>query len=205
MTKDIKKNLYKAVELTEIRNDFLEEKGINELLKIPDFGFDILNLQEYVIIYSKLTPPATYGNRISSYIAHRMGWKNVSINLHRGDYVDSNNKYYESKCSILDSNMNFVQIRPLEEIDGTYFFAFDKNKNYESLTFFLTKEQIIQEIEEIGQIAHGYKKYNDDGSCNLSAEWALRPNWIPKRNGSKITKDYWLENYLVPNFLNNLS
>lgn len=105
--------------------------------------------------------PQQYGIVIEKWLIHR--WKNmerVPATMDRGDMRDvTNDKHYEIKCSIITPKNNeahFMQLRTHQDIAGYHLFVVEEVNKYSVVHFYLTKEQMNDEIGLTGnRSSHG--------------------------------------------------
>lgn len=140
----------------------------------------------------RVLTPQSSGARIQNYIAAAFGWRVVSQKLDLGDIVDASGRYFEVKASIItpsNPDVNLVQIRPYQKIDGYHIFVVDSDYKLHHLS--LTKAQMAAEIAVLGNNAHGT---NDANKKNVNQEKAIRFAWTPQSGTAKT----WLEKYRAP-------
>ena len=142
--------------------------------------------EEFALIMS-LKTPQSYGSKIQNRIITKLKGEKVKSNLNKGDVL-IRSKYYEIKASILtetNNHMNLVQIRPWQSLDGYLCFAFDiREKNHFKIyQYLLRHSQMIDELNKLGQSAHGTKivtasnQHNEQAiriACNQSDETFTR-------------------------------
>lgn len=99
-------------------------------------------------------------------------------------------KRFEIKHSFVKGNdkANFVQIRPWQN-NIMIFYIFDLEDKLIH-TFTLTSKQILNEIKELGQYAHGTQKANEE---NTNIEYAIRfklnsPTFLRWKSAYKYSK-----------------
>lgn len=125
--------------------------------------------EEFILAMS-LKTPQSYGAAIQNRIIKELNGYKIPASQEKGDCV-IDSYYHEIKSSILthtNDTMNLVQIRPWQNIKGYYCFAFDirKYKKFDIYQFFLTHEQMIEEINLIGALSHGTKRTAQNNKHN---------------------------------------
>lgn len=143
----------------------------------------------------RFLPGPVYGARIEKWLINEWGWEPVSSKMNRGDSRDpKTDEYFEIKCSIVTDNnvrANFVQLRPHQDISGYHLFVIDANNDYKVVHFFLTKEQMNEEIALVGENSHGTGAEN--GANAKNREPAIRIEWSKNE-----TRSRWLKKYQAP-------
>ena len=134
--------------------------------------------------------PQSYGGRIANRLSMELGLSN-SDNIDKGD-KKINKLYLEFKGSIItssNSQLNLVQIRPWQEIDGYIFYMWDIRNidNIKLYFFYLSINDMRFELKnrKISN-AHGTNKANKN---NKNIELALRIDI----NSNDF--NYWIKNY----------
>lgn len=137
--------------------------------------------------------PQSYGARIESYYKEKIGLIDVSRYDDRGDSKNKHGGFFEIKVSYFDINntCNFIQLRPWHNVAGYLLIIIDSEKNYEQFYMYLTKEQMLHEIDIIGNLAHGTKSNTVD---NFHKEYKIQ------LDANKSNWNRWRECYMVPNF-----
>tara|TARA_Y100000310_G_scaffold323238_1_gene383334 strand:+ start:711 stop:1298 length:588 start_codon:yes stop_codon:yes gene_type:complete len=113
----------------------------------------------------------------------------VSARMHRGDFKDKNEKYYEYKFSVTDDQrkLSFLQIRLSHKVDYFIFEVYDKEeKNFYSLL--IPYANMVELVNSHGSITHG-------SSPNMHS---LRPSLKTKAKNNKLWKkltDYFSLSY----------
>lgn len=143
----------------------------------------------------RFLPGPVYGARIEKWLINEWGWEPVSSKQNRGDSRDPvSGEYFEIKCSIVTDNnvrANFVQLRPHQDISGYHLFVIDANNDYKVVHFYLTKQQMNEEIALVGENSHGTGAEN--GANAKNREPAIRIEWSKNE-----TRSRWLERYQAP-------
>lgn len=123
---------------------------------------------------------------------HMFSWKTVNPLDERGDYLDTNNKHFELKCSSTnDSNtINVLQLRPWQDVDYYRIIYFDLNDSKKSKSYVLSRDEMLEEIKKYGQPTHGTKNAN---MVNNKIEYGFH---LPIENE-------WDNKYLDNNFFFN--
>lgn len=143
----------------------------------------------------RLLTPQSYGVRIQNYFARQFGWTVVPAKLDRGDVVESQTgveRYHEVKATLITSSnpgVNFVQIRPHQDIAGYHLFIVERD--YTVVHLWLSKDDMTAELALLGSSAHGTTTAIGK---NLTREYAIRFPWTPAFGG---TAQRWLEQYQV--------
>lgn len=117
-------------------------------------------------------------------------WRKVKAKENKGDYIDSNGKFFELKCSATNESqtINILQIRPWQNVDYYRIIFFDLDDSTKSKSYVLTKEEMLNEVSQIGCAIHGTKESNKD---NQNIEYAIH---LPLLNE-------WDEKYIDNDFL----
>lgn len=129
---------------------------------------------------------------IEDYIIHRVGGKKVSASDDKGDYVTSDGKYVEVKISTSnkDNKLNIRQIRPWQKVDYYLCGFVDENDINHSRLYYLTKDEMVGEVNKCGKTMHGTVKAVQQ---NANREIGICfPVYSTK---SQVTKR-WNSNYL---------
>lgn len=144
---------------------------ISEINEIKDFSKWSKNCDwEEFILTMRFFNPQSYGFKIQNKIIQHLKGEKVPSKLDKGDMLFHNN-YYEIKSSILTNTnnmLNLVQIRPWQEIQGYYCFAFDIRNKYDFKIheFYISHSQMLDEIEMYGSSAHGTKTVTAENHYN---------------------------------------
>lgn len=137
----------------------------------------------------RMLTPQAYGTRIQNYLAGVLGWTVVGSKLDRGDVVDADGQYWEIKSTIITASnpgVNFVQIRPHQDIAGYHCFVIDRD--YRLVHLRLTKADMAAELARFGSSAHGT---TTAVVGNTTREFAIRFPWTPETG---IAAD-WIARY----------
>ena len=182
-TEDRLKALDKAVEVLDRERAAAQTEGRR-------YGFDE-PLPVFLRLMRMLTPQS-YGARFQNRMAELFEWESVPASLDRGDIRDAAGDYHEIKVTFItpsNPGVNFVQLRPYQDIAGYHLFIVERDYNLVHL--WLSKEAMAGEIAQMGAAAHGTKAAH---AANTNQEFAIRFPW--DRNHS-ITKR-WLSSYEIP-------
>jgi len=180
----------------EIDYDYLNKaisKVRSEAYNDPEYGFD----DDWQTFMSKmmLLTPQSQGARIQNYIIKTKGWEKVPSSLDRGDAINEYGEYVEIKTSVITSSnpyVNIVQIRLWQEIDGYHVFVIDSTNDFETVEFKLSKSDMINEVKQIGILAHGTINAN---KLNTNKEQAIHFLW-----GDNPICKRWLAKYKYGSF-----
>ena len=145
-----------------------------------------LGFEDEPILFLKqmhLLPSQSYGSRIEAYYKERFGLESVSVHEKRGDCRNQHGCHFEMKVSYksASNSYNFIQIRPWQNLEGYCIITIDPDDGYEMMFFYLTREQMDNEVALISNLAHG------DTDLKKIALKAGSSDW--KR---------WVKNYRVP-------
>jgi len=144
---------------------------INEIkaLSIQDkeLGFD-LPIRDFVTVMQMLTSQS-YGSRIQNRLIKLLGFKKVAATRDAGDCEDAYGDFHEVKASIVtptNPSLNFVQIRPWQNIKGYIGVAFDTRVDPMRIEVYtLDKNQMKDECGLTkASSAHGTKEANKNNS-----------------------------------------
>jgi hypothetical protein len=143
-----------------------------------------------VALRMHMLSPQSYGSRLETYLMNFYGWERVAPALNRGDVQVEDGRYIEIKVSVVDSytKVNFVQLRPHQDIDGYRLFVIDAETTV--YRFDLTKEQMDHEIKLVGTNSHGT---SDVAAANVKKEPSIRFKWSEKTEAYRR----WMADYLV--------
>jgi len=156
--------------------DLVTQVSATQLIAKDEQWMDNCDWEEFTLLMS-LKNPQSYGALIQNRIIKKLNGQKVKPSLNRGDIL-LNNDYHEIKASILtptNNVMNLVQIRLWQEIKGYLCFAFDirtKNK-FNIFQFYLSHDQMFEEVKMLGSSAHGTKIVTAENTHN---EKAIRIN-----------------------------
>ncbi len=148
---------------------------------------------EEFILAMNLKNPQSYGAIIQNRIIKELNGTKIPASLEKGDcIIDS--YYHEIKLSILTHTndiMNLVQIRPWQKIKGYYCFAFDIRtfKQFNIFQYYLSHEQMIEELEIKSELSHGTKR---TAHLNTHNEKSIRIKIQPEDDHYKR----WQKKYL---------
>lgn len=141
----------------------------------------------------RLLTPQAYGIRIQNRLAKFFDWLVVSASLDRGDIRDQQGSYWEVKVSLptrTSPRVNFVQLRPHQDISGYHLFVIEPDNTVVHLR--LSKRQMLAEIKKLGNnLAHGTK---NAVAQNATTEYAIRFSWSER---SEMRKE-WIRKYGQP-------
>lgn len=124
-----------------------------------EYGFD----DDYGLFIRKmfLLSAQSYGGRVQNYYGRRFKMEKVPASAGRGDLVDAEGNYFEFKFSFASRakrNLDVVQIRLHQPIEGYVIMGSDAANNFEPSVFVLSKAQMIEECTTLGaNSAHGTK------------------------------------------------
>lgn len=124
-----------------------------------EYGFD----DDYGLFIRKmfLLSAQSYGGRIQNYYGRRFKMKKVLAADNRGDLADTEGRYFEFKFSFTSRakrNLDVVQIRLHQPIEGYIVMGSDAAHNFEPAVFVLSKEEMIEECRLLkANSAHGTK------------------------------------------------
>lgn len=126
------------------------------------------------------TSAQSYGAVIEKILIKEKGWSKVSASDDRGDAYDpTTGKYYEIKVTVArpskGDKVNFVQLRPHQDIDGYYMVIINEATGAEE-NFYITKEQMAGEIEATGSsLAHGVRSAEKHGRDEYAIRFSTKP------------------------------
>jgi hypothetical protein len=148
---------------------------------------------EEFILAMNLKNPQSYGAIIQNRIIKELNGTKIPPTYEKGDCL-INSYYHEIKSSILthtNDMMNLVQIRPWQKIKGYYCFAFDirEHKHFNILQYYLSHEQMIEELEIKSELSHGTKRL---AKQNIHNEKSIRIKIQPYDENYKR----WQKKYL---------
>ena len=128
------------------------------------FGSD-LPVRDYVTILRFLTPQS-YGCKLQDLFIKMLGLTPTPSKDNSGDCRDNMGDFYEVKCSIVtttNSSLNFVQIRPWQEVRGYFGIVIDTRVDpYRIEVYRLSKSDMERECKELNATsAHGTRKANE--------------------------------------------
>jgi hypothetical protein len=161
------------------------------------FGFD----EPWAVFIRKmrLLTPQAYGGRIQNWLMKFYGWARVAAAEDRGDVKDSSGDYWEIKVTLITASnpdANFVQLRPHQDIAGYELFVVDTD--YSVTRFQVPKSAMAQEIDALGQSAHGTKTATRG---NTNREYAIRFPWA----SDNAIVQRWKLDYEVPSRISDAS
>lgn len=185
----------------QVDNDKMDDGQIEELTKL--FGKMNINDKKeimkekslkrahyYCLINNKTSQQ--FGPLLEHYIITKHGFTKVSASLRSGD-CSKDGKNYEIKVSLggkTHDKFNYVQIRPSHKIDHYVLTAYHlSHKNIPEggklYIMNVSKDNMIDIIEEFGSYAHGTKKKYGEITKELilenkDIEYALRPSFGDK-------------------------
>jgi len=160
----------------------------------PRYGFDY-GWGTFSKIMRLLTSQSS-GGRIQNYIFESLGWTSVPSSEGRGDVKNNLGQYFEVKTTMIttsNGSMNIVQIRLWQNISGYHVFVIDTLKNNALTHFFLSKSEMAEEVNLLGQSAHGTKSANAE---NNNKEWAVRIRWGLGEDFERWIKKYKQDTHL---------
>lgn len=132
---------------------------------------------------------------IEDFVIQNDGGKRISSKVDRGDYINGNGKYIEVKTSTTNKSMslNIRQIRLWQEVDH-YLCLFIHEQELElSRAYFLTKEEMSQEVLLCGSVMHGTKEATAN---NLNKEYGIMfPIYSETHPITKRWNDNYYSNY----------
>lgn len=117
-------------------------------------------------------------------------WKPVSSSVGRGDYIDSNGKYFELKCSSSNESnkIHMLQIRPWQDIDYYLVIYFDLDDYRKSKAYILSKNDMIDEINKSSSATHGTKIANMQ---NKNVEYSIHLPIDNEWDGKYLNKSFF--------------
>lgn len=178
------KEYFEKVKLKLSNSNNLLEKYTNY-----EYLEEIKNNKDFYSIISPLTAQSK-STKQENRICTILDGKKIKAEADKGDFVDKNGDFFEIKCSTpsKDGNiLNVVQIRLHQPIEY-YICVFIDDINYKNnFVFKLTKEQMKQECELIGNSAHGAAKKQQ---INKEMRFSIKIDDI----NSETTKR-WLDKY----------
>lgn len=155
---------------TNIKDYFTNYDKISSRIKVAQSIIDSHNgdltkcsLSDYIMISGDgAFTPQKRTKFLEDKMIEDFSWTPVSSSVGRGDYIDSNGKYFELKCSSSnDSNtINILQIRPWQDIDYYLVIYFDLDDYRKSKAYILSKNDMINEINKLSSSCHGTKIAN---------------------------------------------
>jgi len=152
---------------------------------------------EDIIYPLSILTSQSYGTTIEKFIIDKLNMSKVKAKENRGDSC-CNGKYYEIKISLITStnvNLNLVQIRNWQNIDGYICCAFDIRDKYKEYIFYLNKNQMVEELELMNaSSAHGTKKVSD-------ANKHIEKRFSIKIDNKDKNFQRWINNYLIKDIL----
>jgi len=157
-----KEKIEKIKEALKITNEIKELSVGNK-----ELGFD-LPIRDFITVMQMLTSQS-YGSRIQNRLIKILGFKGVAANKDTGDCEDTYGDFHEVKASIVtptNPRLNFVQIRPWQNIKGYIGVAFDTRVDPMRIEVYtLDKNQMKEECEIMNaSSAHGTKKANENNT-----------------------------------------
>lgn len=98
--------------------------------------------------------------RIERFIANKMGWAIVPSSEDRGDFLTPDGKYVESKISTNNQaeQANLKQLRMWQKVDYYLCGYIDQYNLENSIIYYLTKEQMQEQVDKYGSVMHGTGK-----------------------------------------------
>ena len=143
----------------------------------------------------RMLTPQSYGTRFQNRFAEHFGWKVIGSSLNRGDVLDEYGDHHEVKTTVItrsNTGVNFVQIRPHQDIAGYHLFVIQPNSTV--VHFWLSKAQMNAEVARIGTSAHGT---SSAVSANQTREYAIRFEWTPQHgDAARWMSRYWQDSRL---------
>lgn len=144
--------LNRVIERQELIDSALKEGRITPETSIEDISEPKLffNLLQDVSAQQKAP-------KIEKFIARKMGWEIVPSSEDRGDFVTPEGKYIESKISTNNQaqQANMKQLRMWQNVDYYLCGYIDQSDLSKSVIYFLTKEQMLEQVERYGSVMHG--------------------------------------------------
>lgn len=164
-----------------------KHRAISEFVRSNSkLGFD-WKLPKFFKVMHNTVPSQVYGVRIQNRVADILGLDSFGIKSD-GDFRSLSGRMTEFKCSFRNrgnKHYRFLQVRPWEELDYI-FLAIDNENNYNYTIFFLTKDQLLDEIKLNNKICHGK---TDLKTIDLTTNGRDNNMW-----------DRWVVNYKVDLF-----
>jgi hypothetical protein len=140
----------------------------------------------------RLLTSQSWGSRVQNYLAAFYGWSSVDQREERGDVITDRGEHAEVKVTMVtasNTKVNFVQLRPYQNIDGYRLFVVDRD--YSIHRFDLTAQQMTAEIDAIGDVAHGSRSRRDG---KADCEYVIRFDW----RVDNAARKRWEQHYLIP-------
>ena len=116
------------------------------------------------------------------YLALKTGWAKMLASANRGDYHNlDDDTYIELKASFTNkgNNLNIRQIRLWQDVDYYLAIYINHNNIRDSKVYWLTHQQMVEEVEKGGSATHGTSEANQE---NNNIEYSIT---IPMNGGSK--------------------
>jgi hypothetical protein len=184
---DLLKNIPTEEEFNKLHN-IIKKYNLNE--KNKDLN-SIKDKEDFFFLMSFFNAQEK-ANEIEKYLIEEINCKKIKASLDKGDCVSKDGKYIEIKTSTTNKNnfLNIRQIRPWQKVDY-YLCSFINERNLAySCYYFLTKQQMLEEIEKCGSYTHGTKKA---ARLNTNKEYSIS---FPVYKDNEITKR-WNTNYKI--------
>ncbi len=163
---------------------------INELCSKYNSLDEIDDFYDFLIVISSLSAQAK-APLVEDFIARKSGWERVPSSVGRGDFLTPQGKYIELKVSFhnKEEKLNLRQIRLYQGVDEYLCIYLDDTGKLQenSACFVLSKEQMEEEVKQLGSFTHGTKAANKG---NKNVEYSIS---IPMNNSSHS----WFSKYLV--------
>ncbi len=171
-------------------NDYLTYKYASNKY----YSFDMYIYDFMIRVYN--LKPQRYGFRVQAYFSLLMGYKLIPSSLDSGDFENKYGELVEFKCSFLGLNSNVINVRQVrlwQDIHYYYIFEVDFTDldKIKYKTFKLTKQEMIEECEILGNPCHMTALKNGE---NKNVELGFEIN----RNSKHYTR--WLEKYYLKNY-----
>lgn len=150
------KYYFERVKSKLLNSDFL----LNNKYKNYEYLEEIKNNKDFYLIISPLTAQSK-STKQENRICQILDGKKIKAEADKGDFVDKNGDFFEIKCSTpsKDGNiLNVVQIRLHQQIEYYICVFIDDIYYKNNLAFKLTKQQMKDECNLIGSLAHGTVK-----------------------------------------------
>lgn len=135
--------------------------------------------------YTRVLNPQSWGSRFENYFRNLHGWERVPSNQQQGD-VTVNGKFFEVKTTFAHPQtaaVNFVQLRPGQELDGYHLFVIEDSNKLVHLE--LNDDQMRNElVASKAAMAHGAA-----ADRTPKSELAIRFRWHGEQ------RERWIDSY----------
>lgn len=135
----------------------LEQEDLSKIKNPEDINNPILFFTIIATLTAQSKAPLS-----EKFIGRKLNMKKIAASLDRGDFTTFDGEYLELKTSFTNAEqcLNLRQIRLWQNVDYYLCIYIDEEDLSNSLVFYLTKEQMKEEISLIGGFTHGTKEAN---------------------------------------------